>query len=204
MMDLTLWLGFLGLSTAAVLTPGPTLLAIVGHAAGSGVRATIPVVLGNALGIAMLMGISIAGVSGALLHAPRLLVALQLGGAGYLAWHGARTWSLRNAPVGPARQRTAVAPLWRGLLLVWANPKALLFFGAVLPQFLRADRSLGLQFLVLAATFLSLELAVTTLAAAAAGRLADANAGRTMARLRGAGGLLVGASAVFLAVTALR
>ena len=77
-MDLARWLGFLGLSTAAVLTPGPTLLAIVGHAAGSGVRATIPVVIGNALGIAVLMGISIAGVAGALLRAPGLLLALQL------------------------------------------------------------------------------------------------------------------------------
>ena len=203
-MDLARWLGFLGLSTAAVLTPGPTLLAIVGHAAGSGVRATIPVVLGNALGIAVLMGISIAGVAGALLRAPGFLLLLQLGGAGYLAWHGARMWSQRDAPVRPASEGTGGRPLWRGFLLVWSNPKALLFFGAVLPQFLRADRSLGVQFIVLAATFLSLELAVTTLAAAAAGRLVKASAGGALAWVRGAGGLLVAASAVFLAVTALR
>ncbi|HET9038185.1 MAG TPA: LysE family translocator [Myxococcaceae bacterium] len=203
-MDLAPWLGFLGLSTAAVLTPGPTLLAVVGHAAGTGFRATVPVVLGNALGIAVLMGISIAGVASALLRAPGLLLVLQLAGAGYLAWHGARMWSQRDTPVRPASDGTGAGPLWRGFLLVWSNPKALLFFGAVLPQFLRADRSLGVQFLVLAATFLSLELAVTTVAAAAAGRLVGANAGRAVARLRGAGGLLVATTAVFLAVTALR
>src|SRR4030095_17099054 len=73
-MDLAPWLGFLGLSTAAVLTPGPTLLAVVGHAAGTGFRATVPVVLGNALGIAVLMGISLAGVASALLRAPGLLL----------------------------------------------------------------------------------------------------------------------------------
>ena len=203
-MDLARWLGFLGLSTAAVLTPGPTLLAIVGHAAGSGFRATIPVVLGNALGIAVLMGISIAGVAGALLRAPGLLVVLQLAGAGYLAWHGARMWWQRDIPVQVASERTAAGPLWRGFLLVWSNPKALLFFGAVLPQFLRTESSLALQFLALAATFVVLELGVTTLAAAAAGRLVNAGPSRALRRLRATGGLLVTGTAVFLAVTALR
>jgi threonine/homoserine/homoserine lactone efflux protein len=87
---------------------------------------------------------------------------------------------------------------------VWSNPKALIFFGAVLPQFLRPDRSLGLQFFQVAATFLALELAVTSLAAAAADRLMTAGSGRALARVRGTGGLLLAATAVFLALTALR
>ncbi|HZW89187.1 MAG TPA: LysE family translocator [Myxococcaceae bacterium] len=203
-MDLAPWLGFLGLSILAVLMPGPTLLAVVGHAAGSGFRRTVPVVLGNALGIASVIAVSIAGLGGALLRAPALLAALQLGGAGYLLWHGAWTWWNRAAPPSPATETAGAGPLSRGFLLVWANPKALIFFGAVLPQFLRPDRSLGLQFFELATTFLALELAVTTLAAAAADRLVNAAAGRTMARVRGTGGLLLAGTALFLALTALR
>jgi threonine/homoserine/homoserine lactone efflux protein len=203
-MGLASWLGFLGLSTLAVLTPGPTLLAVVGHAAGSGLRRTVPVVLGNALGIATVIAVSIAGLGGALLRAPAVLAALQLAGACYLAVHGARTWWNRAAPRPPARERSGAGPLSRGFLLVWSNPKALIFFGAVLPQFLRPDRSLGLQFFQVAATFLALELAVTTLAAAAADRLVTAGSGRALARVRGTGGLLLAATALFLAVTALR
>jgi len=203
-MDLAPWLGFLGLSILAVLMPGPTLLAVVGHAAGSGFRRTVPVVLGNALGIASVIAVSIAGLGGALLRAPALLATLQLGGAAYLAWHGARTWWNRAAPPPPATGAAGAGPLSRGFLLVWSNPKALIFFGAVLPQFLRPDRSLGLQFFELAATFLALELGVTTLAAAAADRLVTARAGRTMARVRGTGGLLLAGTALFLALTALR
>lgn len=202
-MDLAPWLGFLGLSVLAVLTPGPTLLAVVGHAAGSGFRRTVPVVLGNALGIASVIAVSIAGLGGALLRAPAVLAALQLGGAAYLAWHGLRTWWNRAAPPPPPTERAGAGPLSRGFLLVWSNPKALIFFGAVLPQFLRPERSLGLQFLQLAATFLVLELTVTTLAAAAADRLVTAGSGRAMAMVRGTGGLLVAGIAVFLALTAL-
>src|SRR5262249_33471681 len=107
-MDLAPWLGFLGLSILAVLTPGPTLLAGVGHAAGSGFRRTVPVVLGNALGIASVIAVSIAGLGGALLRAPAVLAALQLGGASYLAWHGLRTWWNRAAPLPPATERAGV------------------------------------------------------------------------------------------------
>ena len=204
MMDLARWLGFLGLATLAVLTPGPTLLAVVGHAAGSGFRRTVPVVLGNALGIATVMAVSIAGLGSALLRAPAILAALQLAGAAYLAWHGARTWWNRAEPLPPARERAGAGPLSRGFLLVWSNPKALIFFGAVLPQFLRSDRSLGLQFVQLAATFLALELAVTTFAAAAADRLVTAGSGPALPRVRGAGGLLLAGAALFLALTAFR
>ena len=203
-MDLAPWLGFLGLSIVAVLTPGPTLLAVVGHAAGSGFRRTVPVVLGNALGIAAIIAVSIAGLGGALLRAPAALAALQLAGAAYLGWHGVRTWWKRAEPLAPAREGAGAGPFSRGFLLVWSNPKALIFFGAVLPHFLRPDRSLGLQFLQLAATFLALELAVTTLAAAAADRLVTAGSGRGLARVRGMGGLLLAGTALFLALTALR
>ena len=203
-MDLARWLGFLALSTLAVLTPGPTLLAVVGHAATAGFRRTVPVVLGNALGIAVVIAVSIAGLGAALLHAPGLLIAVQLTGAAYLAWHGARTWWERAAPPAPPGARFGAGPLSRGFLLVWSNPKALIFFGAVLPQFLRPDRSPGLQFVEVAATFLALELTVTTLAAAGADRLVSAGTGRALARVRGAGGLLLAGTAVFLAFTALR
>ena len=98
------------------------------------------------------------------------------------------------------RCRTALARVPPRLV----HPKALIFFGAVLPQFLRPDRSPGLQFVEVAATFLALELTVTTLAAAGADRLVSAGTGRALARVRGAGGLLLAGTAVFLAFTALR
>ena len=76
MIALGPWLAFLGLSLIAVLTPGPTMLAIVGHAIARGVRATLPMVLGNALGIAAMVATAMAGVAGALSRAPTLRIAI--------------------------------------------------------------------------------------------------------------------------------
>src|SRR5262249_40200616 len=193
LMETGLWLAFVGLSVVAVLTPGPTLLAIVSHAAATGFRRTLPVVLGNALGIAMVIATSAAGVAGVLSRAPALRVAIQLAGAAYLSWHGAKTWRHRADPLPTSADRRSGEPLLRGLALVWSNPKALLFFGAVLPQFARGSSPLPVRFLALAMTFITLELTVTTLAAAAAGRLTQAGSERTLARVRGTGGLVLAA-----------
>ena len=159
----------------AVLTPGPTLLAVVGHAAGSGFRRTVPVVLGNALGIAAVIAVSIAGLGGALFRAPTLRSRRARRGL-YLAVHGdlVEPGERRSRRQG---RRTGAGPFGRGLLLVWSNPKALIFFGAVLPQFLRPGGSVPLQLGQLAATFITLELAVTTSAAVVAGRLVRAEGG---------------------------
>jgi threonine/homoserine/homoserine lactone efflux protein len=201
-MEPSLWLGFLGLSTVAVLTPGPTMLAIVGHSVAAGFRRTLPVVVGNALGICVVIGASGAGVAGALARAPVLLTLLQLGGASYLLGHGIQTWRHRAEPPRDTSVRGATATLSQGFLLVWSNPKALLFFGAVLPQFVRPGAPLGLQLVELATTFIALELGVTTVAAAAAGWLASAGTGNRLARLRGAGGLLLALMALLLAASA--
>jgi hypothetical protein len=67
-----------------------------------------------------------------------------------------------------------------------------------LPRAGRLGPPLGLQLVELATTFIALELGVTTLAAAAAGRLASTG----LARLRGAGGLLLALMALLLAASA--
>jgi threonine/homoserine/homoserine lactone efflux protein len=205
MIALGPWLAFLGLSLIAVLTPGPTMLAIVGHAIARGVRGTLPMVLGNALGIAAMVATAMAGVAGALSRAPTLRLAIQLAGATYLAWHGVQVWNERARTPDARAGAPGVGPFGRGLLLVWTNPKAILFFGAVLPQFVRPGGSVPLQLGVLATTFIGLELAVTTSAAVVAGRLLRAEGGSAkLGTLRRLGGILLVGAAVLLGLAAVR
>jgi threonine/homoserine/homoserine lactone efflux protein len=204
MIELGPWLAFLGLSALAVLTPGPTLLAIVGHAVARGVRATLPMVLGNALGIAAMVVTAMAGVAAALSRAPTLRVGIQLAGAAYLAWHGFQVWRNRAQEPETGASPPGSAAFGRGLLLVWTNPKAILFFGAVLPQFVRPGGSVPLQLAALAAMFITLELAVTTSATVVAGRLVRADSAATLRTWRGLGGLVVVGAAVLLGLAAAR
>ncbi|MGZ3445590.1 MAG: LysE family translocator [Myxococcaceae bacterium] len=204
MIDLGPWLAFVGLSTIAVLTPGPTLLAIVGHTIARGVRATLPMVFGNAVGIAAMVVTAVVGVAGALSRAPTLRASVQLLGAAYLAWHAVQVWKERARTPEEGAGTPAVGPFGRGLLLVWTNPKAILFFGAVLPQFVRTGRSMALQLGALATTFITLELAVTTTATVIAGRLRRAEQTTTLRTLRSLGGALLLGAAVLLAFAAVR
>ncbi len=206
MIALGPWLAFAGLSAVAVLTPGPTMLAIVGHAIARGVRATLPMVLGNAVGIAAMVATAMAGVASVLSRAPALQISVQLAGAAYLAWHGVQVWKQRASAPESSAGSPGVGPFGRGFLLVWTNPKAILFFGAVLPQFVRPGGSVPLQLGILATTFIILELAATTSAAVVAGRLVRTGAGAstTLRTFRGlGGGILIGA-AVLLGLAALR
>jgi threonine/homoserine/homoserine lactone efflux protein len=202
-IELGPWLAFLGLSAIAVLTPGPTLLSIVGNAVSRGFRATVPMVLGNAVGIATMMATATAGVAGALSRAGPLWLGIQLAGAAYLAWHGFQTWRGGTEPAEPRSVQRGGNPFARGVLLVWSNPKAIIFFGAVLPQFVHPGHPVALQLVTLATTFIALELTVTTSAALAAGRVARAQGSGSLRGLRRAGGLILMGSAVLLGVATL-
>ncbi len=59
----------------------------------------------------------------------------------------------------------------QGLFAAVSNPKVLLFYGAFLPQFINPNRSLGMQFVMLAATFVTVECAVELLLANLAHRI---------------------------------
>jgi threonine/homoserine/homoserine lactone efflux protein len=193
-MSFQSWVLFLLVSLAAVLTPGPAMLAILGHALARGGRSSLLVVLGNAFGAVLLIGGSVLGLSALLLAVPHGLLALKWAGAAYLLWLGLR--ALRRQTLAEATRTDG--SFLRGLLIAFSNPKALLFFGAVLPQFVDPGRSLLPQFALMAVTFATLELAATSTVTLGAQALAPLL--RRAPVLRGitrAGGLvLIGAAAV--------
>jgi len=171
-MSLHAWTLFLAVALTATLSPGPTMLAILGHALARGAAETMPVVLGNAAGAVLMMAGSVFGLAAVIAAIPHGLAALKWAGALYLLWLGLRAWRAgapksRAVPAGAPRRGGFI----RGLLIALGNPKAILLFGAVLPQFVDGGRPLAPQFAVLVVTFVGLELLVTTAVAFGAGRL---------------------------------
>jgi len=86
-----------------------------------------------------------------------LFGALKLAGAAYLIWLGIRQWRARDdlfarAPA-PAAASSPRRLFLQGLLVAATNPKSILFFTALLPQFMRADAPLLPQFFALTLSF---------------------------------------------------
>jgi threonine/homoserine/homoserine lactone efflux protein len=196
------WTLFLAVAAAAVLSPGPAMLAILGQALQRGAMAALPVVLGNVVGAVLLMAASVLGLAALLAAVPHGLSALRWAGAGYLAWLGVRALRTPDgasvtADSAPAKLSAGVR---RGVLIALSNPKAILFFGAVLPQFVDPGRPAAPQFALLAATFAGMELVVTSGVVLGAQVLAPALRRPAAARrVNQAGGAVMLAAAALLA-----
>jgi homoserine/homoserine lactone efflux protein len=197
-VTLQVWVAFVVLETVLCLTPGPAVLFVVSTSLSRGARAG----LGGALGIVVCntfyFFLSALGVAAVILASNRLFTALKWIGAAYLVWLGVRMLVARTAPPSPREQPkpgAARSALVRGFAMQAANPKALAFFVALLPQFIDAHASVPQQVAILAITSVSIEYAVLAGYVWIATRAANASLGWTAWFTRAAGGLLVAAGA---------
>ena len=104
----------------------------------------------------------------------RLANVLKVIGGAYLIWLGIKLW--RSPPISlsadMARAEARGLTLFRsGFFTAATNPKGLLFFSALLPQFIDPHRSLAIQLLMIGATYAFVEFAVEYLYAATAHRI---------------------------------
>ena len=143
-MDVSPYLTFLIVSAVQSATPGPSTLFIVNNAVAHGWRRALGALSGDLLAIAMLATLSVLGLSALLESYPSAFLGLRLAGALYILWLGWTFLRPRRAPVGSSATR---APLSQTGTALWfhsfgvgiSNPKAVLFFAALFPQFLPAD-----------------------------------------------------------------
>jgi threonine/homoserine/homoserine lactone efflux protein len=147
-MDTTLAL--LGFAIAMSITPGPNVLMVAAGAANAGVRATIPHMLGIAIGFGGMLLIVGLGLAGPFAAAPVLHTALKWGGAAWLlvlAWRIARAGAPGEGPPRP--------PLGflGAVLFQWVNPKAWMIALAAIPAFTTPDGDILGQTLMIAGAF---------------------------------------------------
>jgi len=173
-MALHTWLLYLAAAVGLSLTPGPNSLLVLTHGALHGHRKTLFTVAGGALGFVALIALSMLGIGALLQTSAGALTVLKLLGGAYLVWLGIQLWRAPAVQLqaDAARADARGAALFRqGLLTAASNPKALLFFGAFLPQFIDPGRDLWVQFFVMAALFVAVEIVVEYLLALLAHRI---------------------------------
>lgn len=157
------------------LTPGPNMIWLAALSAAHGRRAGLRAVAGVTLGLCIYMLASVAGVASVLATAPGAYTALRTAGVLYLLWLAIDAW--RGAD-GMATGDPGAAPFWRGLLANLLNPKAAVFYVALLPGFIAPDHgSFAAQALVLGSAHIAVSIVVHTglvIAAAQATRFLEA------------------------------
>jgi threonine/homoserine/homoserine lactone efflux protein len=176
-MALHTWLLYLVAAFGLSLTPGPNSLLVLTHGALHGHRKTLFTVAGGAIGFVVLIALSMVGIGALLKASAHALTVLKLIGGLYLVWLGIQLW---RAPAiqlraDASKDNTRGTELFRqGLLTAVSNPKALLFYGAFMPQFIDPNRDLLLQFAIMATNFVVIEFLVEYLLALLAHRIRPA------------------------------
>ena len=152
-MSLELYLAYLAACLVITLVPGPTVALIVANGLTHGTRAALANVAGTQAGLAVIVGIIAVGLASLVATMGVWFDWLRLLGAAYLVWLG---WKLLRAPdpmSGPGKApRPRGGFFLQGFLVMLGNPKALLFLGAFIPQFVDPRGDQAGQVLLLGAT----------------------------------------------------
>ncbi|MBY0687856.1 LysE family transporter [Microbacterium marinilacus] len=165
-MSPTLWLALLGASVIISLTPGAGAVNTMANSIASGWRRAIWGILGQQTALVVHVAIVAAGLGALVAASPVLFEVIRYAGAAYLILLGVRQFLARPTVVEddgvvavPLRER-AWPMFRRGLLVNLTNPKAIVFFVAFVPQFVRPDLPLLTQYLVLTATVVAVDIVV--------------------------------------------
>lgn len=157
-MELTAVLGFAAIAFTLIAVPGPDWAYVL--AAGARDHIVLPAITGITTGYALITLVVVVGVGALVADRPVALTTMTVAGAGYLTYLGVR--SLRSSgQVRHGRQQAPLATsplgyLTRGIGVSALNPKGLLIFLSILPQFAqpRGGWPLPVQFAVLGGIFI--------------------------------------------------
>ncbi|MDW7749016.1 MULTISPECIES: LysE family translocator [Halomonas] len=149
-MPFSLWLSLAAVCAMGAMSPGPSLALVLRHTLGGGRLPGVAAGLAHALGVGFYALLTVWGLGALIVRFPLLFQAITWGGAAYLAWLGIK--ALRAGRAG-ALDAEAMATSGRqaareGVLVALGNPKLILFFIALLSQFVTPDMSLAAKALV--------------------------------------------------------
>ena len=150
---------YLGACFILAIVPGPTVTVILANSLRSGTAAGLSIVAGTQAGLVAMVLVVALGLEAVMGFMAFAFDWIKLAGAAYLVWLGFNMvrskGELGQAATGPEKSYRRL--MLDGFVVIWSNPKALIFLGAFLPQFVSAEGAafpqvvlLGLFFMVVA------------------------------------------------------
>ncbi|WP_309128471.1 LysE family translocator [Microbacterium sp.] len=163
-MTWTVWLSLLAACVVISFTPGAGAINTMSNALNQGWRRSIWGVFGQQAALIVHVVIVAAGVGLLVSRSPIVFETIRYLGAAYLVYLGIRLLLARPQPIDAAdvspRRETAWSIFRRGFWVNLLNPKAIVFFLAFVPQFVRLDRDPLPQYLILIATVIAVDVLV--------------------------------------------
>jgi homoserine/homoserine lactone efflux protein len=201
-MTLEAWGLFCLTEALLCLKPGVSTLSVMSLAATRGLNAGIVATVGVLAANAVYFALSASGLVALNALSAEIFTAIKWAGAVYLIWTGAtmiaRSFRPRAAPVA-ATTASKQRAFWQGFVAQGANPNLLVYFAAILPQFVDTAHPLPGQIAILAISSFVIEGSILSVYAALAARAGRSARPRARAAIERAGGGLLIAAGVGLA-----
>ncbi|MEM9145854.1 MAG: LysE family translocator [Pseudomonadota bacterium] len=158
------WTLYVATVLALMSAPGPSHLLMLSNSMAHGFRPSLATAVGDLSANLLQMLAAGLGLAALLAASQDALTVVKWAGAAYLAWMAVQMWRRagRRADAESARA-PRLRQLWlQGFLTSAANPKAVVFFAALFPQFIDPALPFGPQFAILSVTYLAIDGAFLT------------------------------------------
>lgn len=193
---------YLGACFLLAIVPGPTVTVIVANALARGTGAGLAIVAGTQAGFFVMTLVVALGMQALVAFMGWAFDWIKLVGAAYLIWLGWKMWR-SNGDLGSARvekDKSRMRMAMEGFLVILSNPKALIFLGAFLPQFVDVSQPTFPQVVALGLFFMLVAGSTDAIYAIVAGRARGLLSAARVRFVSRASGLLLMAGGVWLAL----
>lgn len=174
-MSWEVWLTFVGAAIAIAVSPGAGAIQSMATGLTHGVRRGYWSILGLEIGLMLQLALVAAGLGAVVANSVLAFTVIKWIGVSYLVYLAVRQWRTAKVDlreqIGKAIDGGRAALALRGFLVNATNPKGLVFFLAVLPQFVVPTAPLMPQYLAIGATMVAVDLVVMGLYTALSVRL---------------------------------
>jgi threonine/homoserine/homoserine lactone efflux protein len=196
-MSLETWLLYVAAVAAMMSTPGPSQLLMLSNSLAHGFRRSLATAAGDLTANFFQMLLAGLGLAALIATFENALTVIKWAGVLYLLYLGTRMLLGKNGGGDKeAAKRSSLRRLWlQGFVTSASNPKAVVFFAALFPQFISGDAAFWPQFAILSATYIAMDGFMLALYGSGAGWIGERVKGAARERLhRIGGGLMIGAA----------
>lgn len=157
-MPLEIWLTYVGTILVMMITPGPSHLLMLSNSLGNGFQRSLSTASGDLTANLLQMFIASIGLASVIVKAQTLFIFFKWAGVIYLIYLGIKIILGADQNYAARGGKVSLKKLYlQGFLTSAANPKAVIFFAALFPQFIDPAKPLINQFVVLSTTYLTID-----------------------------------------------